>query len=144
MKIGGVLWLAVLALGCHGEKSVPRLLQDAEAEDAGTKPADDAGAHADSSVSVSGPYDSCRVDTDCAWGEIDHEIETAKDCACLYGCPYLPLSKTTAERRMAKHDALCDPRHAGDGSPCGIDDCANPGRIVCNQGKCGAPDAGTR
>ncbi len=84
------------------------------------------------------PYDTCTTDKDCAWGEIDHEIVAAKDCVCLYGCPYVALSKTTVARRDAQYDSLCDPTRDGQGDACGIDDCAIPNTITCNDGVCGA------
>ena len=85
---------------------------------------------------VGEPYNSCQVDTDCGWGEIEHEILKPKDCVCLYGCPYIPLSKETVERRAAQHAQLCKPREDGNGELCGIDDCAEPPAVVCNAGAC--------
>lgn len=82
------------------------------------------------------PYDTCSVDSDCGWGEIKREILSTKDCMCLYGCPYLPLAKSTVERRMQQHDKLCDPQRDGNGQPCGIDDCSMPPAVVCTAGKC--------
>jgi hypothetical protein len=106
-------------------------------------PTQDAGATAhDAQLAVPGSFDTCSVDTDCAWGEIRNEILKAKECPCLYGCPHIALAKSTIQRRAAQYEALCDPMHAGDGDICGIDDCAIPPRIGCNNGVCGAADAG--
>src|SRR5262249_8455361 len=49
------------------------------------------------------PADFCMLADDCDWGEIDREILPPADCPCLFGCPYLPLSKTTVERRKAQY-----------------------------------------
>lgn len=100
----------------------------------------DAGSTEDASV-VAPARDSCEVDSDCGWGEINREILTSDDCMCLYGCPYLPLPKATVQRRAEQHEKLCDPRVDGAGEPCGIDDCAAPPAIVCSAGKCMAAQA---
>src|SRR5262249_52938028 len=60
------------------------------------------------------------------------------DCICLYGCGYLPQTKATAARRMAQYKALCNPLVNGNGAPCGIDDCALPGKVACGDGTCKA------
>jgi len=119
-----LVWCAVLALlipACKGEK----------------------GGDASAPPQVGAPYNGCKVDSDCAWGEIEHEILERKDCVCLYGCPYIPLSKQTVERRAGQHARLCEARQDGHGDPCGIDDCAEPPPLVCDAGVCGAapPDA---
>jgi hypothetical protein len=101
------------------------------------------GGSADAGLQVGPPYNACKVDSDCAWGEIEHEIRSRKDCVCLYGCPYIPLSKQTAQRRAARYAEFCSSREDGNGDPCGIDDCAQPGAVVCNQGACEAV-SGTR
>ena len=85
-----------------------------------------------------GSTTSCTQASDCAWGEIGHEILAAADCICLYGCPYLAMNQTTAQRRRAEYDALCNPRISGNGQPCGIDDCAMPPAIECVDGVCKA------
>jgi hypothetical protein len=82
--------------------------------------------------------ESCRVDTDCGFGEIDHEILRRADCPCLYGCPYLPLNTASIERRQSQYDALCEPSRNGMGQGCGIDDCASPPPAACVAGKCAA------
>lgn len=84
------------------------------------------------------PYDACATDADCAWGEIDHEIITSSDCICLFGCPYIPLSKATVERRQMQYQTLCTPGQDGQGNPCPIDDCAGPPQIQCQAGHCAA------
>ena len=63
---------------------------------------------------------------------------------CLFGCPYLPLSKTTVDRRNAQYKALCTPGKDGSGKTCPVDDCAPPKAITCVDHKCvaGSPDAG--
>ena len=87
-------------------------------------------------VTGSGPYDTCTAASDCAWGEIDHEILSPSDCPCILGCPYLPLSKTTVERRNAQYMALCKPNVDGHGNPCPVDDCVTPPALACSGGKC--------
>lgn len=87
---------------------------------------------------VAPPHDACSVDADCGFGEIDHEIAGSADCPCIYGCPYLPLSKATIERRQAQYDRACDPGEDGSGEPCGIDDCAAAPPPACVAGKCTA------
>ncbi len=82
--------------------------------------------------------DTCSVDDDCTFGEIDHEITKPSECVCLYGCVYLPETKMTAARRLAQHDRLCKPDSDGDGNSCGIDDCAVPGAVACVAGTCKA------
>jgi hypothetical protein len=88
-----------------------------------------------------GPYDTCSVASDCAWGEIDREIVTAADCPCLFGCPHLALGAETVKRRQDQYKALCTPGKNGKGQTCPIDDCAQPPPLACNGGKCGARDA---
>ena len=85
------------------------------------------------------PYDACVTAADCAWGEIDHEILQASDCPCVYGCPHIPLSKETVDRRNMQYQALCTPGMDGNGNNCGVDDCAVPPPIQCTNGKCVAP-----
>lgn len=94
-----------------------------------------------SSTGVAGPYDACEAATDCAWGEIDHEILVPSDCVCLFGCPYIPLSKATVDRRNMQYKNLCTPGQDGQGQPCAVDDCAGPGKIVCESSHCVAAPA---
>jgi hypothetical protein len=82
------------------------------------------------------PYNACAVADDCSWGEIPHEISRREDCVCRYGCPYLPLSKATVDRRFEQHKRYCDPHKDGDGTPCGIDDCVSLGALACSAGTC--------
>jgi hypothetical protein len=79
---------------------------------------------------------SCNLQSDCAWGEIDHEILVPADCPCLYGCPYVRLNRTTVERRKLQYAALCNPAYDGQGRSCGIDDCILPPVLLCVQGEC--------
>jgi hypothetical protein len=79
---------------------------------------------------------ACESDTDCGWGEIGHDIYSASDCMCLYGCPYIPLNRTTINRRLEQHSALCDPRRDGAGQNCGIDDCVMPPTAKCTEKRC--------
>lgn len=79
---------------------------------------------------------ACSSDSDCALGEINHEIRSKADCVCLYGCPYLALSKDTIARRQSQYNALCDPNIDGNGNPCGVDDCAVPPNPLCVAGEC--------
>ena len=80
----------------------------------------------------------CETAADCAYGEIDHEILKKSDCICRFGCPYLPLSKTTIERRNASYTKLCDPAKDGQGKPCPIDDCVPLEAILCEDNTCRA------
>lgn len=84
--------------------------------------------------------ESCTVDADCGFGEIDHEILRRADCLCLYGCPYLPLNNVSIERRQSQYDELCEPGRNGRGQVCPIDDCISPPPAACVAGKC-APGA---
>ena len=86
-----------------------------------------------------GDAGACEVAADCQWGEIDHEILTKEDCICLFGCPYLALSKTTVERRLTQYAALCNPNEDGQGNLCPIDDCAQPPILMCTDKTCVAP-----
>jgi len=63
---------------------------------------------------------------------------------CLFGCPYIPLSKTTVDRRKAQYKSLCTPNKDGAGNPCPVDDCVPLKDITCVDHKCqaGSPDAG--
>jgi hypothetical protein len=121
--------IALLMLACTSEKGI---------REPDAKVKSDGGASDAGMVQVGPPYNTCTVDSDCAWGEIEHEIRSKKDCVCLYGCPYIPLSKQTVERRAAQHAQFCSARVDGNGDPCGIDDCSEPGALVCNQGVCEA------
>lgn len=99
-------------------------------------PGEDAGVTSGASSSSGGPYDTCTAPTDCAWGEIGHEILSSSDCQCLFGCPHIPLSKTTFDRREMQYKSLCTPGKDGKGNQCPIDDCALPPQIDCKDGKC--------
>ena len=79
----------------------------------------------------------CKVDADCTWGEIGHEITKPADCMCLLGCPGLPQNKTTESRRSAQYHRFCKPNQDGQGHSCPIDDCAPPPPIKCVRGACG-------
>lgn len=149
-----LVFLALLLTACGGESDKGATRSDAAlgGEDAGASElatrsdaalgGDDAGT-TEPAIQVGAPYNECKVDSDCGWGEIKHEILKKSDCVCLYGCPYLPLSASTVARRASQHQTLCDPRRDGKGEACGIDDCSAPPAIVCAQGVCSAsPDAG--
>lgn len=84
------------------------------------------------------PVDECTVAADCEWGEIDHEISSSCDCICLFGCPSLPLSKSTVERRNTQFHAVCTAGTDGSGRPCPVDDCVAPPPIACVNGRCQA------
>ena len=86
-----------------------------------------------------GPPNACATASDCTFGEIDHEILSRADCICLFGCPFIAESKTTAARRMAQYQALCTPGRDATGNPCPIDDCALPPTLMCVNGGCVAP-----
>jgi hypothetical protein len=81
--------------------------------------------------------DSCSMDSDCGFGEIDHEILSKSDCPCLLGCPYIPQNQETLERRRTQYTALCEPGKNGQGMPCPIDDCVQMPDGVCDDGTCG-------
>ena len=84
-------------------------------------------------------YLTCETPSDCAWGEIDHEILVFEDCICLFGCPYLALNRQTVERRLAQYTAICDPYTDGQGNPCPIDDCMPPPELECVDNECYGP-----
>jgi hypothetical protein len=78
----------------------------------------------------------CTSSTDCGWTEIDHEILTATDCPCLFGCPSIVTDVMTVMRRKAQYDAFCTPGRDGMGRGCPVDDCAGPPTPVCRAGVC--------
>lgn len=129
MRLVPILILALSAVACDDEVKTSAD-GGSSGEDAGTSP-------------VPGPYDSCEVASDCAWGEIDHEILKPSDCVCLLGCPHIPLSKSTVERRASQHQQLCDPHRDGQGDPCPIDDCAQMPPLACSAGTCEPAEAGS-
>lgn len=98
--------------------------------DAGPPPAD-TGPTIDA-----GPDNACTMASDCAWGEIDHEITQRSDCICLFGCPSIPQNRATVERRQAQYRMHCDPRVDGMGDPCPVDDCIAPPPLSCTAGAC--------
>ena len=106
--------LLVLSAGCSGSDVTP-------------VPGGSAGAPS---------TDSCTVDDDCTFTEIDTEISKGSQCMCLYGCVYLPVTKITAARRLQQHDKFCKADVDGQGNSCGIDDCVVPGTTACMAGKC--------
>ena len=79
---------------------------------------------------------TCTVATECTRTEIDHEILTAADCPCLYGCAFTIVNVETANRRMAQYTALCTPGRDGKGNSCGIDDCIAPAPLACLDQRC--------
>ena len=74
---------------------------------------------------------ACTAATECTRTEIDHEILTAADCPCLYGCPFTIVNAQTASRRMAEYQARCTPGVDGQGRSCGVDDCIAPAQLAC-------------
>jgi hypothetical protein len=80
--------------------------------------------------------DTCTVDDDCTFTEIDTEISEPSQCMCLYGCVYLPVTKITAARRLQQHGKFCKSDVDGQGQSCGIDDCVVPGTVACVAGTC--------
>jgi hypothetical protein len=81
-------------------------------------------------------FKACSVDSECGVGEIDHEISSRADCLCLYGCPFVVLSKATIARRQSQYNALCVPGKGPTGQSCGIDDCVVPPTPACVAGEC--------
>jgi hypothetical protein len=81
---------------------------------------------------------SCTQELDCTWTEISVEILKPADCMCLYGCPYVVVNKTTADRRAQQYAANCTSTHNGKGELCGIDDCMMPPSLFCLDGTCTA------
>ncbi len=116
--------------GGNGSGGQPGTFIDGGPSDAHTGPTFDAGNPGDGSTTA------CNVQADCAWGEIDHEILTAADCPCLYGCPYIRSNRTTVDRRRQQYAARCTPGYDGQGHACGIDDCIMPPTLLCVQGEC--------
>lgn len=80
--------------------------------------------------------DACMMDSDCGFGEIEHEILSSSDCPCLLGCPFIPQNQETLARRRAQYMALCEPRRDGQGQPCPIDDCVQLPDGMCVDGTC--------
>jgi len=74
---------------------------------------------------------TCSQNSDCSYGEIDHEILKKSDCLCLFGCASLPLNKQTISRRQSQYTALCDPQRNAQGQPCPIDDCVQLPAASC-------------
>jgi hypothetical protein len=140
----GLVWVAAGA--CGGEISEPGSTGGAAAASGGRT---GSGAEGGVLIDAAGPtidgpsggFDagstaSCNVPSDCAWGEISREILVSADCPCLYGCVYLPLNRTTVDRRQQQYAALCTPGYDGLGRSCGIDDCIMPPALLCIQGQC--------
>ncbi len=135
---GAFLLSPLLTASCGGSATTT---PPAAAGAAGTAGAGAAGggqtAGAAGNGSAGAPVtDACTVDADCRWGEISKELVKASDCPCLYGCGYLPQTTATQERRAAQYQKLCNPAHDGQGQSCGIDDCAQPGGLMCAAGSC--------
>ncbi len=144
--LSGWYWVGLCVLGfgfsgaCGGETS------DGEGGAAGTGAgggsraiggSDEAGAPATGGAESA---TECVEATDCGWGEIDHEILSAKDCPCLLGCPGHSLNRETIERRQEQYDALCDWQYDGNGERCPIDDCITPPTPTCVNQTCGPTD----
>jgi hypothetical protein len=130
-----VAGLSLLASGSCSSKH--------EAQGAGTggmKSGGNGGENAAGSGGASAVVDATHCDTaaDCSFGEIDHEIVKKSDCICRFGCPYIPLNKTTIERRNASYAKLCDPSEDGQGKPCPVDDCVPVAVAVCDDQVCRA------
>lgn len=137
-----MLSLLSLVLGCSNT-TVRAPMADAT-PDIAPDVATDAAPEAGRDVGVDVPPDianvrACQTSTDCAWGEIDHEIVRSTDCVCLLGCPMLVLNRVTVDRRQAQYRSLCTPGRDGMGNPCPIDDCSQPPPLVCRDGACQAP-----
>lgn len=64
----------LLATAC-GDDSKAGKSSDAS----GPAPSEDVGK----SAMIGPPYNECKVDSDCAWGEIKREIPKKSDCVCL-------------------------------------------------------------
>jgi hypothetical protein len=79
---------------------------------------------------------ACTAAAECTRTEIDHEIITAADCPCLYGCPFSIVNVETANRRMAQYNLRCTPHVDGQGRTCGIDDCTAPAPLACVDQRC--------
>jgi len=125
-----LMLVVCLASGCFEPSSQPT-------DDAGGAGGADAGGAGTGGTAVdAGSEVACTADSECGWGEIDHEILTPKDCICLFGCPFIPLNVRTVERRLEQHAALCNPQFDGMGQPCPIDDCAMPPPARCAVGSC--------
>jgi hypothetical protein len=121
--------------GCSNRHSPPAANGGARAGEGGSGAS--GGTGGGGSISMSGTTE-CETAADCGYGEIDHEIEKKSDCICLFGCPHLPLNKTTIERRGKSYQALCDPKVDGKGDRCPIDDCVQLPTPVCDNHVCRA------
>ncbi|MEO8901679.1 MAG: hypothetical protein ABI488_07780 [Polyangiaceae bacterium] len=135
---GAFLLSPLLTTSCGGSAATePPASAGAAGASRGSHAAGAAGTGTAGSGSAGAPMtDTCKVDADCAWGEVSKELLKAGDCPCLYGCGYLPQTITTRERRAAQYVNLCNPQKDGQGNSCGIDDCAPPGSLMCVDGTC--------
>jgi len=143
------LLTVVLGLACHDpRKPVGPSGAGGDAAGGAGGGADDAGRDAGGPDLLpppvdAGPPNACMVDSDCTWGEIDHEILSRADCVCLLGCPHIEQNKATTARRMAQYQALCTPGRDANGNPCPVDDCVVPPPLHCVSGAgiCAPPGA---
>ncbi|MEI8256603.1 MAG: hypothetical protein WCJ30_13095 [Deltaproteobacteria bacterium] len=81
----------------------------------------------------------CTAASQCAYGEIDHEIRVRADCPCLSGCEFVAMNVTTRLRRQMQYQSLCTPGVDGMGRPCGVDDCISPPPLECRMNVCVPP-----
>jgi hypothetical protein len=87
-------------------------------------------------VVVDPAHSACKVDADCAWSDIDHEIHRVSDCSCVYTCRHIPLANESVLRRSAQREGVCVPEPAGIQSHCDDVDCDAPPPIACIEGQC--------
>jgi hypothetical protein len=101
------------------------------------KPADPAAAAPSGAQPAPALADTlCAADTDCAFGEIDHEIVSKSDCPCLFGCETRAQNVKTRTRRTSQYKMLCEPGKDGSGERCPADDCVSGMKEMCDQGHC--------
>ncbi len=81
----------------------------------------------------------CTSASECAYGEIDHEIRVRADCPCLSGCGFVAMNRITLQRRLTQYQSLCTPGVDGMGRPCGVDDCISPPPLECRMNLCVPP-----
>jgi hypothetical protein len=155
MRTLSLLSSLLVVAACGGDDSSPGVdgsvrLDGSRMDGGGTDggggtdaPVADGGGTDGGAPTDAGPADYCEMPSDCVWGEIDEDIQTATDCPCLLGCPTHVMSMTTRDRRQAQYDALCTPGMDGMGNPCPVDDCIKPPALDCVANRCVVPDGGT-
>jgi hypothetical protein len=142
IRASGFVALLFIASSCSAKHNAPTVVNAGSAAkgtaagSGGRSTGGSSGAGASGSVAADST--TCETASDCAYGEIDHEIVRKTDCICLFGCPSLAQNERVIARRSASYAALCDPTRDGSGNPCPIDDCVVLPAPLCVDGVCKA------